>query len=118
LERLGVQEPSLNAIAAHIVGLFLDDTPQQLRRAAQGLAQAERSAVERALHSIRSASEAVGAFALARLAEQAEALARAGSLGAIAPLLPGLHGAFDAAAVELRGLRSAQAQAESAATEG
>ncbi|WP_338414529.1 Hpt domain-containing protein, partial [uncultured Sphaerotilus sp.] len=100
------------ALVAKVIGLFLADTPPILTELAQGLERRDQRVVERAVHTIKSSANSVGAFALSELAGLAEGHARRGSLDAVHAHVSELHGLFDAAAAQLEALRGELLQSQ------
>ncbi|MDE2298192.1 MAG: response regulator, partial [Burkholderiales bacterium] len=105
LERLRIGTRVRPALAARVIDLFLGETPLLLQALALGLAQAERPAVERALHTLKSASASVGAVTLSALAAQAEEHARQGTMDSATLRVAEISAQFDAAARQLAALR-------------
>jgi HPt (histidine-containing phosphotransfer) domain-containing protein len=82
LERFGGKKLLLEMIA-----LFQAAAPERIAAASAGLASGDLSAVELALHSLKSSSGQLGAVRLGRLSEQGEALTRAGTLEGVAEII-------------------------------
>jgi HPt (histidine-containing phosphotransfer) domain-containing protein len=72
----------------------------------QGLERQDQRAVERAVHTLKSAAQSVGARALSELARVAEGHARAGALEAVQASVADIHRQFDDVAAQLESLRS------------
>ncbi len=93
------------ALVAKVIGLFLADTPAVLDELTHGLERKDLRAIERAVHTIKSSANSVGALALSDLAGLAEGHARSGSLDAVQQHVGGIRRQFDAAVVQLETLR-------------
>ena len=94
------------ALVAKVIGLFLSDTPAILEALEQGLQHQDRSAVERAVHTLKSSAASVGAFALSELSGLAEGYAKSGPLEAVQPCVQEIRRQFDHAVVQLQALRA------------
>jgi CheY-like chemotaxis protein len=68
LEQLRVGERVRPALVAKVIGLFLADTPPILAALVSGLERHDQRVVERAVHTIKSSANSVGALALSELA--------------------------------------------------
>ncbi|MES2178318.1 MAG: Hpt domain-containing protein [Gemmatimonadota bacterium] len=73
-----------------MISLFLSAAPERVDAARSGLAANDVSAVENAMHSLKSSSAQLGALRMQRICEEGEAIARAGSLEGIAALVANL----------------------------
>jgi HPt (histidine-containing phosphotransfer) domain-containing protein len=106
LERLKVGGRVRPALVAKVIALFLADTPPILKELALSLKRDDQRAVERAVHTLKSSADSVGALALSELAGLAEGHARRGSLDAVREHVSELNGLFDAAVAQLEALRA------------
>jgi HPt (histidine-containing phosphotransfer) domain-containing protein len=106
LKRLQVGGRTRPALVAKVIGLFLADTPTVLDALTQGLHSGDVRAVERAVHTIKSSANAVGAVSLSQLAGVAEGHARGGSLDAVRGQVGEIRRQFDAAVLLLDALRA------------
>ena len=70
-----------------MIALFLLNARERLTAAATGLGAGDAAAIENAMHSLKSSSAQLGALRLSRLTEQAETIARSGTLTECAPVL-------------------------------
>jgi two-component system, sensor histidine kinase and response regulator len=117
LEKLKVGGRVRPALVAKVIALFLADTPPILKELALSLERDDQRAVERAVHTIKSSADSVGALALSELAGLAEGHARRGSLDAVREHVSELNGLFDAAAAQLETLRAELTQPRTDAVE-
>jgi HPt (histidine-containing phosphotransfer) domain-containing protein len=69
----GEDDPGL---LLELVQLFLGDAPLRMREIEQGLAQGDWKLLERAAHTLKSASANIGALGLSALCRELEASAR------------------------------------------
>lgn len=83
------------------ISLFLEDTPVYLEQMRQALQQGNSELVRTTAHSIKGSSGNLGATSLLEFAREIEQLAQQKKLKEIAPLLIGMHQAYDAVAAEL-----------------
>ena len=74
------------AFVERIIGVFLAEAGRQLAAMRSGLAAADAKALQRAAHTLKSSSAAVGAVALSQLCRSVEFGAAAGTLDAV-PML-------------------------------
>ena len=86
LRRFGGQK-----LLAEMITLFLAAAPERLAAARAGLAKQDPSAVEHALHALKSSSAQLGAMQMQRLSERGEMLAGSGSLEGASALLDELE---------------------------
>ncbi len=77
-----------------LIDAFYESAERLITEAEQALAAADAGKLERAAHTLKSTSATVGATALAALAQQLEAQARAQELTMAAPLVPTLRPAY------------------------
>ena len=70
-----------------MISLYVQSAPGRLAAAEAGLAAGDAIAIESAFHSLKSSSAQLGALRLSRLCEEAEIMARDGTLTGIAALL-------------------------------
>lgn len=82
LERFGGRK-----LLHEMIALFLAIAPERLTAADAGIGAGDASAVENALHSLKSSSAQLGALRLSRLCEQGESIARGGTIEGVAALL-------------------------------
>jgi HPt (histidine-containing phosphotransfer) domain-containing protein len=82
LEKLGGSE-----LMARVIDQFLDKVPQRMEAACDRGRAGDLSAVEQAIHSIRSAAGNVGATEVSDFAGKIERLAVAGAKDLVLPLL-------------------------------
>lgn len=90
---------------AEIVVLFLEDAPQLLKRARDGLVQQNLSELERAAHSLKGLSVNFDATQLVSAASRLEQMARARDLERAAACLPELEREFARLQTELQAFR-------------
>lgn len=100
----GLDPAGGDAFLREIIGLFLEDTPQQFATLAGSLAGADAPRFIRAAHSIKGSAANLGALRLRACAEQLEHAASAQGLGAAADLLPSIQAAFAQTRAELQQL--------------
>lgn len=82
LERFGGRK-----LLHEMIALFLAIAPERLAAAGAGVGAGDASAVENALHSLKSSSAQLGALRLSRLCEQGESIARGGTVEGAATVL-------------------------------
>lgn len=97
----GADDPGL---LLEIIGMFLDDAPLRIREIEQGLASGDIKLLERAAHSLKSASANVGAMHLSSVCKRIEEIARHSKSDGIAELIPESNMALNDAANALRSL--------------
>ncbi|MFC1747025.1 Hpt domain-containing protein [Candidatus Neomarinimicrobiota bacterium] len=85
--------------------LYLEHTPQKLRDAVAGSEAGDASAVERAVHSLKSSSGNIGARAVQDLCNQIEEAASAGNQEKFRTLVPELQAAYDRLLPRIRDIR-------------
>ena len=78
LEQL--QRPGSPDLVVRVVGIYLQDAPRLIEGMRRSVAEADREALRRNAHSLKSSSGNVGGRRLARLAREMEERAREGSL--------------------------------------
>ncbi len=88
-----------------VIGMFLDDAPTRIEEIRQGLASGDIKLLERAAHSLKSASANVGAMQLSNVCMRIEEIARQDKSGGIAELIPESNKALDDAANALRSIQ-------------
>lgn len=88
-------------LAGQVVGVFLSDTPKQLKNLEVALAGADAKTAERVAHSIKGAAATVGGENLRALAFECEQLGRDAKLTEVTALLPALREKYDLLRVEL-----------------
>ncbi len=93
------------AFAAELIDTSVEDGREQIATLKAALAHRDIDTFRRAAHSLKSTSETVGAIALASLARELEAMARAGSLDGASERLEPLVQAYQIAAQALGELR-------------
>jgi PAS domain S-box-containing protein len=93
------------AFVAELCDTFLEDGRELIATLRRALATSELDAFRRAAHSLKSNSDTLGATALAALARELEATARAGSLAGAGDRLEPLEGAYGTVARALGELR-------------
>ncbi len=106
LKQLEIGGRTRPALVAKVIGLFLSDTPAILNNLTQGLEKQDQRSVERAVHTIKSSANSVGAFDLSELAGLAEGQARSGSLDGVQKYVVDIQLQFEAAMVQLEALRA------------
>jgi HPt (histidine-containing phosphotransfer) domain-containing protein len=77
-----------------MVQLFLEQAPLRLAAARHGLEGGDARAVRDAVHALKSSSGQLGAPRMQALCARIEALASAGEIDTLPPLLEGLDEAF------------------------
>ena len=70
-----------------MIALFLENARERMAAAAAGVVACDAAATENAMHSLKSSAAQLGALHLSRLCEQAETIARSGTLTGVAGLL-------------------------------
>ena len=98
----GTEDPGL---LLEIIGMFLEDAPQRIREIEQGLASGDIKLLERAAHTLKSASANVGAMQLSSVCKRIEEIARYSKSDGIAELIPESNKAWSDAANALRSLK-------------
>ena len=81
-------------LLGEMIALFCSAAPERIGAARAGVAARDAHATEQAMHSLKSSSAQLGALRMQRLCEQAETLARTGSVDRIAPLVQELEEEF------------------------
>lgn len=76
--------------------VFVDEMPLRIQRAWSALGAGDASALEYAVHMMKSSAGQFGAVELQRLCAEAESLARAGRLAPVPELLAGIEREFAA----------------------
>jgi HPt (histidine-containing phosphotransfer) domain-containing protein len=89
-----------------LIGIYLEDTPKQLRQLDEALARQDAAVVTRAAHTIKGSSGNFGAAEFARLAKEIEAAGKANNLGVAAALVPEFKRQFERVAAALKPLAS------------
>ena len=100
-----LKEMSGEDLINELIDAFLDDAPRMIAAMQAGLEARDVESVRRNAHSMKSNAETFGATALAIVAREVEALARAGDLD-VGNRLELLQEAYRAASQELEGLRA------------
>jgi CheY-like chemotaxis protein/HPt (histidine-containing phosphotransfer) domain-containing protein len=77
-------------LLANVLKLYLGDSPKAVAKVAQGVADGDAAVVERAAHTLKSASANIGATALSQLCAQLQAAGRSGNLDVARVLYPRL----------------------------
>jgi HPt (histidine-containing phosphotransfer) domain-containing protein len=85
-----------------MVDLFLSHAQERLDQIKEGISSGDRVKAETGAHTLKSSAGNVGAQRVQALAQNAEALAEAGSLEEVEALLPTLQEEFDAACTALK----------------
>lgn len=88
-----------------VIGMFLEDAPTRIKELQQGLATGDVKLLERAAHSLKSASANVGAMQLSSVCKRIEEIARQRKSDGIAELIPESDKAWSAAAEALRSIQ-------------
>lgn len=88
-----------------VIGMFLDDAPTRIAEIRQGLASGDIKLLERAAHSLKSASANVGAMQLSNVCKRIEEIARQDKAAGIAELIPESNKALDDATTALRSIQ-------------
>ena len=81
-------------LLGEMIALFVSAAPERISAARAGVAARDAHATEQAMHSLKSSAAQLGALRMQRLCEQAETLARAGSVDQIAALVQNLEEEF------------------------
>ena len=89
-----------------LVDTFLDDAPRLMDGLRSALLAHDADSFRRAAHSLKSNGATFWAKRLSELAKQLEMLAKENRLGDTGDRLETLESAYQAAAAELRGLRT------------
>ncbi|WP_201494090.1 PAS domain-containing hybrid sensor histidine kinase/response regulator [Rubrivivax sp. A210] len=91
LEHLrAMQDDSQPSLVRELIDLFLADSPAHVRRLEEAHVASDAAALRALAHRFLSATQNIGATRLSRLCADLERLAKAGHLGAAAPLLADL----------------------------
>jgi len=98
----GDDDPGL---LVEVIGMFLEDAPTRIREIEQGLASGDIKLLERAAHSLKSASANVGATQLSSICRRIEEIARQERSDGIAELIPESNKAWAEAAEALRSIQ-------------
>jgi signal transduction histidine kinase/CheY-like chemotaxis protein len=98
LERFDREE----TLCHELLGIFLEDTPSQLRKLKQAIEDRDASLVEQCAHAIKGASANIGADALKGAAQEMEKAGKAQDMGKAHFLVRKLEGRFE----ELRAMLS------------
>lgn len=101
LERFGGRK-----LLHEMIGLFLTSAPERLAVASAAVEAGDATAVENAMHSLKSSSAQLGAIRLSRLCEQGESIAREGIVNGLAELLADCRSELVRAETWLRSARS------------
>jgi HPt (histidine-containing phosphotransfer) domain-containing protein len=89
-----------------MIALFLENARERLAAAEDGLDAGDAESTENAMHSLKSSSAQLGALRLSRLCEQAETIARGGTLAGMAALLDDCRDELARVDAWLAGVRS------------
>ena len=73
-----LQQPGAPSLLEKIVTFYLDDAPRLCQAMREAIAAGDNGALQRAAHTLKSSSAALGALQLAELCKEMEAQARAG----------------------------------------
>jgi HPt (histidine-containing phosphotransfer) domain-containing protein len=98
----GDDDPGL---LVEVIGMFLEDAPTRIREIEQGLSTGDLKLLERAAHSLKSASANVGAMQLSQVCKRIEDIARRSTSDGIAELIPESNKALSDAASALRSIQ-------------
>lgn len=93
-------------LLGEMISLFIATAPERIGAARAGLTAMDASAVEMALHSLKSSSAQLGALHMQRLSEQGEQVARGGTLEAVFGLVSELEEEFPRVQAWLEGARN------------
>ena len=94
-----------DAFAVEMIDLFLSRAPARMSTLRQAVQEQDASALEHALHAIRSSSGQLGASTLEGLCGEAESLARDGCLPPVTPLVEKIEMDFTRVQGWLEGIR-------------
>lgn len=89
-----------------MIALFLENARVRLAAAAAGVDRGDPAMTENAMHSLKSSSAQLGALRLSRLSEQAESIARGGTLVGVGNLLDECRDEFARVEAWLAGVRA------------
>ena len=81
-------------LLSEMIALFCSAAPERISAARAGVTASDAHATDQAMHSLKSSSAQLGALRMQRLCEQAETLARSGSVDQIAALVQDLEEEF------------------------
>ena len=81
-------------LLSEMIALFCSAAPERISAARTGVSAGDAHATEQAMHSLKSSSAQLGALRMQRLCEQAEMLARGGSVDQVGALVHELVLAF------------------------
>ena len=107
LERLESISFGDAAFSAELVAVFLDDSPEQVRRLAEAVARTDAREVTSAAHRLKGAAANLGADRLAELCRELEAIGREGRAAEFAGRLGVIEDVFDQVRRELEELPTA-----------
>ena len=94
-----------------LVGIFLENTPDRLRRVRQGASSDDLDDPAEALHSIKSSAANLGVGDVERIAADIEEHVRAGRTDALTQMVQELQTAFQEAKPHLEALKAASGSA-------
>jgi HPt (histidine-containing phosphotransfer) domain-containing protein len=86
-----------DALLGEMVGLFTVQSRERLAVARAAVNSGDADGARRAFHSLKSSTAQLGATAASRACSDGEALARAGDIGALGPVLDALEPSVDRA---------------------
>ncbi len=98
----GDDDPGL---LVEVIGMFLEDAPTRIEEIQQGLATGDIKLLERAAHSLKSASANVGAVQLSLVCKRIEEIARRSTSEGIADLIPESNRALTEVSNALRSIQ-------------
>jgi HPt (histidine-containing phosphotransfer) domain-containing protein len=91
-----------------MIALFVTAAPERIAAARAGVADANASVVEMALHALKSSSAQLGAMRMQRLSEQGELIARSGGLENVDALVEQIADEFTRVQVWLDSARNSE----------
>ncbi|MEO8621354.1 MAG: Hpt domain-containing protein [bacterium] len=81
-------------LLSEMIALFLASAPDRIGAARAGFDAGDASAIEMALHSLKSSSAQLGAMRMQRLSERGEHIAHTGSLDSVGQIVQDLEEEF------------------------
>jgi CheY-like chemotaxis protein/HPt (histidine-containing phosphotransfer) domain-containing protein len=99
-----LQAPGASDIRERVIGLYLEQTPQQLGEMKGALARRDLTVLKRAAHTIKSSSANVGAGRLSTLCAELEVSVGGGNAPDVAPRVEAIESEFGRARQELERL--------------
>jgi PAS domain S-box-containing protein len=106
---LGLREyqvPAEEDVVAHLITLFMRETPRRLADIRTALESGDAPALERAAHALKGSAGTLGAYALRELCAQLEELAESGTVAGAAQVVDAVAASLERARPVLEELRA------------